>query len=1152
MRNIFIIPISLLFLIGVYALPEASAWTYVNDAPYKFSIDIPNGWIVDDSLDFYESGLKISDKYDWTTNIYVWYFDNMEVSSSDQQELNFQYELEQKVCDGLSFRDDGMICYDFQKLDEFEIRNEINGYRSITIFYSSTFQWDDPNFPGEYPMVGSTTNIYNGNDIWQIVSETDESEFNYDRGKIIGETVGSFSLEQVRNFPTSTQTSENIIKTATGSDKPGCEPNCYYPNVMRINVGETVTWESPDSGSHTITSGTVSEGPDRAFDSGITFVDYSVSFPYEGTYPYFCIVHPWKAGTIIVGDGSSTSTQTIPAQPAPTSNIPSQPTSTSSSFGSDYTTESTGHLRNTTWYYYVDSYPSWFPNSKQVVQNGINFWKNAAPGINFVQVYSENELFSKNNSLLIDFVKEFGREHIGHAIDGWFIEIGMGDSDCTGTWTPYSTNYASTIAAHEIGHVLGFDHVNDSQSIMYPIALNSEYGVIEYTTNLTSGYAYFAPVCTIKYSSTFDWHVSSNDPVYGFDAYFVPSINEMEKWEQNQDFDYYSSPGCSKNNMISVGGTCSNVSDESGMLVIMGDKVSEPLTEITITLQENSGQTNIISDTPSSGTSFSSPDDSDIFVPTETSLYVDEQGRFSIEYPQGWFIEKGTGVSTTLGQFLPLVTFYDGEEYYNSKIEVYNFEGYNLEYSMGVSNPTDQEIFDFMKSDDERYCSENNFKENGLICYNFTYGPDGQVYYTDYNVKGYSVLNSYTIQFEDDPTEYDVVTTTSEITIGNDGWQIFTETDDEDFGDYLEILAKSTKSLHVERISMDSGMSSESPLANPIPLFPIPSEPELTPSPSSTSSKYGNVMIQQEIIKVGYQNQNVKVSGQIFGEISRGDKVHFVFTKPDGTTDGQSVFPTEDGFYETFVIINDETPLGNHEIMVTSKGKVVGFVNFEVTDTMESITPPASTPSTPPPPEPTPPPPELTSPPPASTPTPASTPSTSNGENICGEGTILRDGVCVAACGEGTVFKDGKCEIIQPTSTVQSAPSTSSEGGGCLIATAAFGSEMAPQVQLLRELRDNTILQTTSGTTFMNGFNHFYYSFSPAVADYERENAIFKEMVKVSLTPMLTSLTLLNYVEIDSEEEMLGYGIGIILLNIGMYFVAPAIIIVSLKKRLFS
>ena len=143
-----------------------------------------------------------------------------------------------------------------------------------------------------------------------------------------------------------------------------------------------------------------------------------------------------------------------------------------------------------------------------------------------------------------------------------------------------------------------------------------------------------------------------------------------------------------------------------------------------------------------------------------------------------------------------------------------------------------------------------------------------------------------------------------------------------------------------------------------------------------------------------------------------------------------------------------------------------------------------------------------------------------------------------ALCGEGTVMKDGKCVAEQK------------EGGGCLIATAAFGSEMAPQVQFLREIRDNTVMSTQSGTTFMTGFNQFYYSFSPYVADYERENPVFKEAVKVTLTPMLTSLTLLNYVQVDTEEEMLGYGIGIILLNIGMYFVAPAAAIIAIKNRL--
>lgn len=127
---------------------------------------------------------------------------------------------------------------------------------------------------------------------------------------------------------------------------------------------------------------------------------------------------------------------------------------------------------------------------------------------------------------------------------------------------------------------------------------------------------------------------------------------------------------------------------------------------------------------------------------------------------------------------------------------------------------------------------------------------------------------------------------------------------------------------------------------------------------------------------------------------------------------------------------------------------------------------------------------------------------------------------------------------------------TDKNNGGCLIATATFGTELAPQVQLLREIRDNMVFSTTSGASFMNTFNSFYYSFSPTVADWERQNPALKETVKVALMPMLTTLSILNYVEIDSESEMLGYGVAIILLNVGLYLVAPAIIITKLHKKL--
>jgi len=57
-------------------------------------------------------------------------------------------------------------------------------------------------------------------------------------------------------------------------------------------------------------------------------------------------------------------------------------------------------------------------------------------------------------------------------------------------------------------------------------------------------------------------------------------------------------------------------------------------------------------------------------------------------------------------------------------------------------------------------------------------------------------------------------------------------------------------------------------------------------------------------------------------------------------------------------------------------------------------------------------------------------------------------------------------------------------------------------------------------------------------------------MVKIVITPMISSLSILNHVDMNSEVEVLGYGISLILLNVGMYFVAPVIVLVGIRKRL--
>ena len=144
----------------------------------------------------------------------------------------------------------------------------------------------------------------------------------------------------------------------------------------------------------------------------------------------------------------------------------------------------------------------------------------------------------------------------------------------------------------------------------------------------------------------------------------------------------------------------------------------------------------------------------------------------------------------------------------------------------------------------------------------------------------------------------------------------------------------------------------------------------------------------------------------------------------------------------------------------------------------------------------------------------------------------------------GDVLINGNCN-----SSFETGIGGNGNGGGCLIATATFGSELAPQVQKLRELRDSKLLNTESGTLFMNIFNNVYYSFSPHIADYERENPLFKEAVKVAITPMISSLSILNHVDMSSDQEVLGYGISLILLNVAIYFAVPMIGIVAIRNR---
>ncbi len=97
---------------------------------------------------------------------------------------------------------------------------------------------------------------------------------------------------------------EVTVTNAPGSSTPGCEEtdSCFIPSTATIEEGGIVTWENTDNAAHTATGGSAQDGPSGVFDSSLIMAggSYSHTFDTAGTYDYFCMVHPWMQGTVIV------------------------------------------------------------------------------------------------------------------------------------------------------------------------------------------------------------------------------------------------------------------------------------------------------------------------------------------------------------------------------------------------------------------------------------------------------------------------------------------------------------------------------------------------------------------------------------------------------------------------------------------------------------------------------------------------------------------------------------------------------------------------------------------------------------------------------------------------------------------------------------
>ncbi len=163
------------------------------------------------------------------------------------------------------------------------------------------------------------------------------------------------------------QTSGATVNISAGAgSSPNCSQtnNCFDPDVINVAPGTTVEWENNDKVSHTVTSGNPSDNQTGTiFDSSLIAAgkDFSFTFNNPGTYNYFCQVHPWMTGQVIVGAAAASSTTssntpsapstmsnmnmssgtTMSSTPASTPSAPTQPSETASTLAPTASTQST-------------------------------------------------------------------------------------------------------------------------------------------------------------------------------------------------------------------------------------------------------------------------------------------------------------------------------------------------------------------------------------------------------------------------------------------------------------------------------------------------------------------------------------------------------------------------------------------------------------------------------------------------------------------------------------------------------------------------------------------------------------------------------------------------------------------------------------------
>ena len=211
-------------------------------------------------------------------------------------------------------------------------------------------------------------------------------------------------------------------------------------------------------------------------------------------------------------------------------------------------------------------------------------------------VFDVTSTWNKSNAVLDDSQKyvpfdetlpdNYGTNELDSMHEKSFVRLSHQNNQCQYNFQPHHYRSTVDVIRQNIEVAMGLQLTNDPYNIQFPNVKNTLYSDSQQESKLPTAFAHFIPICMISDISNFDYSIRIDDKTIGANLYFVPSISEYESYKETGTFFYYTEPGCFAKNLISYSGTCSNVTQDSGIMIILPDDVSRSLVKVTLNIYE--------------------------------------------------------------------------------------------------------------------------------------------------------------------------------------------------------------------------------------------------------------------------------------------------------------------------------------------------------------------------------------------------------------------------------------------------------------------------------------------------------------------------------------------------------------------------------------